>query len=268
MGDRERIIEGLADTWASVADLCRGLDDSDWDRATGCPGWTVKDHLAHLLGTEHMLAGHPAAPPLAEPHGAHVRNDIAKFNEAEVEARRATPGGEVLAEFEALAAQRLAALRAMSDEDFTKEAMTPVGPGTYERFMGIRVFDSWIHEQDLRRALGRPGHLEGPAVDIALEHMLPSLGRTVGKKAGAPEGSTVVLELTGPISRRVGVGVQGGRAAVLPEPPPDPTATVTLDSEAFVALACGRSDADPSSVRVSGDEALGRKVAENLAFTF
>jgi uncharacterized protein (TIGR03083 family) len=266
MGDHTRVIDGLADTWRSTIELCRNLSEDEWNRPTGCPGWTIKDQISHLIGTETMLAGRPPAPA-AEPYGDHVRNDIGKFNEAEIAARRERPGKEVLAEFEALSDERLAALRAMSDEDFAKDTMTPVGPGTYGQFMGIRLFDSWVHEQDIRRALGKPGHLAGPAVDVALEHILPSLGRTVGKKAGAPDDTTVVVELTGPIQQRIGVAVTGGRAALLPDPPSNPTTTVTLDAEAFVALACGRSDADPATAKVTGDEALGRKVAESLAFT-
>ena len=43
--------------------------------------------------------------------------------------------------------------------------MTPAGPDTYGRFMRVRIFDCWMHEQDIRRAVGRPGHVEGPAVD-------------------------------------------------------------------------------------------------------
>jgi uncharacterized protein (TIGR03083 family) len=266
MGDRTRIVNALEATWRSVLDLCDGLSDEEWDRPTGCPGWTVKDQISHLIGTENMLLGRPAAPS-AEPYGEHVRNDIAKFNEAEVVARKDRPGPEVLDELRQVVEARVPALRAMSDEDFDKEAMTPVGPGTYGQFMGIRVFDSWIHEQDIRRALGRPGHFEGPAADVALEHVVPSLGRTVGKKAGAPDGSTVVIELTGPMERRLGVGVTGGRAALLPEPPDAPTATLRMDAGAFVALTCGRSDVDASGVALGGDEALARKVAENLAFT-
>jgi hypothetical protein len=30
--------------------------------------------------------------------------------------------------------------------------------------MHIRIFDCWVHEQDMRRATGRPGHLTGPVV--------------------------------------------------------------------------------------------------------
>jgi uncharacterized protein (TIGR03083 family) len=31
-------------------ELLRGLDDGEWDRPTVCPGWSVKDIAAHVLG--------------------------------------------------------------------------------------------------------------------------------------------------------------------------------------------------------------------------
>jgi hypothetical protein len=49
-------VENLAVVWASVDELCAGLPDSDWDLPTGCPGWTVKDHLSHL-SPSRMPAG-------------------------------------------------------------------------------------------------------------------------------------------------------------------------------------------------------------------
>lgn len=268
MGDHERVVQALVDTWTSTIDLGRSLDDAEWDAPTGCPGWTVRDQFAHLVGTESMLLGRPAPPTDDDAFGDHVRNDVAKFNEAWVQARRDTPPKDVLAEFEEVTAERTERLRSMGDDEWTADAMTPVGPGRYEDFMRIRVFDCWVHEQDIRRAVGRPGHLEGPAVDLSLDMIAGSLGRTVGKKAAAPDGATVAIELTGPIERRVAVGVTNGRAALLDDVPDEPTATIALDGQTFVALACGRADATADGVTVTGDEALARRVADNLAFTF
>ena len=36
----------------------------------------------------------------------------------------------------------------------TPRSFTPAGKDTYGRFMQIRVFDCWLHEQDIRDALG------------------------------------------------------------------------------------------------------------------
>ena len=79
----------------------------------------MKDQLSHIVGTESMLLGRNG-PPAAPAGLPHVHNPIGKMNEAWIQARRTTPGSEVLAEFEALAKERLQAMRAMSDEDLER----------------------------------------------------------------------------------------------------------------------------------------------------
>ena len=73
----------------------------------------------------------------------------------------------------------------MSDDEWNAESFTPAGMDTYGRFMQIRVFDCWLHEQDIRDAVGRPGHETGLAVEVVLDEMATALGFVVGKKAGA-----------------------------------------------------------------------------------
>ena len=57
--------------------------------------------------------------------------------------------------------------------------------------MAIRSFDFWIHEQDIRVPLRRPGHTSGPAAELALDEVRRSFGYIVGKRAGIPDGSSV-----------------------------------------------------------------------------
>ncbi|HSL56639.1 MAG TPA: maleylpyruvate isomerase family mycothiol-dependent enzyme, partial [Acidimicrobiales bacterium] len=184
----DEIIQQLEHEWRTVDELCASLTDDEWDTPTDLPGWTVRDNVAHMIGTERMLAGDPA--PAATAPGEHVRNPIGEANEAWVAHYRDRPGAEVLEEFRQVTAARLATLRAMSPDDWAKEGFTPEGPGPYAKFMAIRVFDCWEHEQDIRRAVGRPGHLEGPIAEMAIDKVVASAGYVVGKKAGAPEGTT------------------------------------------------------------------------------
>ena len=80
--------------------------------------------------------------------------------------------------------------------------------------MRIRVMDTWMHEQDVREAVERPGHDSGAVVELVLDELQAALGYVVGKKAGAPDGSSVTFQLTGPAGRTVQVLVDG-RAAVV-----------------------------------------------------
>ena len=147
-----------------------------------------------------------------------------------------------------------------------------MGPGTVRGLLPFRIFDSWVHEQDMRRAVDRPGDLDSPAAELSLQMMVDVLPYIFGKKVGAPDGSTLVLVLTGPLARTTAVGVVDGRARVLDDAPEPPTVTVRLDAEAFTRLACGRTDPAEAlvvgAVAIDGDVELGGRIVHELNYMF
>ena len=42
-----------------------------------------------------------------------------------------------------------------------------MGPGTVRDLLPFRIFDSWVHEQDMRRAVHRAGNLDSDAARLA-----------------------------------------------------------------------------------------------------
>ena len=60
-----------------------------------------------------------------------------------------------------------------------------------------RPLDVWMHEQDIRRAVDRPGGLDSVAARHTADYLAESLGYVVAKKIGAEPGTTVVLEMEG-----------------------------------------------------------------------
>ena len=258
-------IEKLEHTWASISALCATLDEKQWKTQTLCPGWTVQDNVSHMIGTERFLHGLPASTVKA-PQREYVKNPIGAANENEVEERRGKLGVEVLAEWNELVVTRLSALKSGDDAYFAREMMTPTGPGTLADFLHIRVMDCWVHEQDIRTALGLPGNDDSPSAHLSVDRLLRTVPIVVGKRAATPEGETVVLNVTGPVTRNVVVTVANGRAAVVSIRPPQVRAEVSMDSNTFIALACGRisgSDAR-SRVDVVGDTTIGNAVIDNF----
>jgi uncharacterized protein (TIGR03083 family) len=158
----------------------------------------------------------------------------------------------------------------MTEDDWSRVGWSPIGEVPYRRFMVVRVFDTWMHEQDMRRAIGREGHLEGECAETALGHFTTALGFVVGKKAGAPQGSSVVFDITGPTPRRYSVVVDG-RARLVDPATDDPTVTIALPLTSFVALGGGRWSAEEAraagGLEVSGDTDLGERVLANMGFT-
>jgi uncharacterized protein (TIGR03083 family) len=262
----------LTEVWDAMGALGRSLSEEEWTLPTACPGWPVAAQYAHVIGTESALLQRPN-PPVNPGTPAYVHNDIGRFNEKWVAALAPLAQTDVLERFAEVTASREEELAGMSEADFDRASWTPIGQADYRRFMQIRVFDCWIHEQDVRDATGRPGHEEGPAPEQSVDEIVRALGYLVGKKAAAPAGSTVTITLTGPIRRTVHVVSIDGRAKAVAGLNGDPTAAIALTSTAFTRLACGR--VEPAAVlggglggvEMTGDRNLGRRLVANLAFT-
>lgn len=193
----EPVVTTLFEEWASIDELLDGLDEKAWATPTALPGWTVHDVVAHLIGTESRLAGEEPPSSTDVTDLAYVRNAVGEANEHWVRALRGEPPAEMLRRFRSVTKRRTEALTAMTRADFDSPTATPVGQATYRRFMEIRVFDCWVHEQDIRQAVGRPGHEDGPSAEASIDEVVRALGFIVGKQAAAPDGAAVTFELTG-----------------------------------------------------------------------
>jgi uncharacterized protein (TIGR03083 family) len=264
-----RLVEDLESVWASMARLGEELDEAAWKAETECPGWSVQDNYAHVIGIESLILGRPEPEHVAA-EGPHVKNDLGRSNELWVDWFRARSGAEVLAEFRATTAERLAQLRDPAF-DFGAETWTPVGPGSVRDQIPFRTFDSWIHEQDVRRAVGRPGGWESPGARVAMGRIRELLPLLVAKRAGASDGSVVLFEVGPPSPFAVVIAVEGGRAREVGADGAPPTVTLRLGAEALLRLSAGRGDAEEiveRDVTFEGDDELGRRVAAALNFLF
>jgi uncharacterized protein (TIGR03083 family) len=261
----EPIVALLAEEWQAIAALGSELRPEEWDMASECPGWTVRDLVSHMVGTERSLLGEPT-PPHPGP-APHVHNPTAAANEAWVAPRRSRPGPEVLAEFRDISARRLEQLAAMTADRFDVPGPSPIGIVPYREFLAVRVMDCWVHEQDMRVATGRPSRCDGPAAALALDRLASAMGYVLSKKAAAPEGSSVRVNLSDAPARRIEVAVRNGRGVT--ENVTGPTATIEMDTELFWRLTCGRADGDAAVssglLRTDGDADLAAAVVRNMA---
>lgn len=265
-----RVYDGLMD---AVADL----DAHGWATPTGCPGWDVHDQLAHVIGVERNMLGDPA-DDVELPEGLpHLRNDFGRAIEVAVAARRDRSPPQLIEEARETFARRLAAIDAMPAASLSEPLDGPAGMRMKaSQMLRTRVFDMVSHEQDIRRALRRPGVTAGPHVDIAVEQvvrawakLLPqrhggragvlevvvAVGGTVREPGTAREQSTVRIDLADGQLHRGGTG-------------PTPTATINLDVPGLLALAGGRTDApDHAAVTADGDGAWAQAVLAAAVIT-
>ncbi len=268
---KDTVVAALAAEWQAIADLCAGLEDAEWAFATDCPGWSVQDNVSHIIGTERMLLGNPA-PEVDVGDAPHVRNEIGRMNELWIAERRPWAPAAVLEEFREVTARRLSALDGMSQSDFDAESWTPAGTDTYGRFMRIRTLDCWVHEQDIRGAVDRPGHRDGPVVDIVLDEFAFAVAFAAAKLGRAPDGARVLIDLTGPAARawRVQVADRRGRLVAAFEGDAEPTITIGTDAHTYTRLAGGRiagaKAIEQGLVSLDGDTEAAERIVTNLGY--
>jgi uncharacterized protein (TIGR03083 family) len=263
------LVDALTDVWDSMAHLGAELDEGQWKLPTDCPGWSVQDNLAHILGIESVILGRPQ-PEIELPDLRHVKNDLGHSNEIWVESFRSLSGAEVLDGFREMAALRLGMLSAFTEADWSAPSWTPVGEATVRDLIPFRVLDSWIHELDMRRAVGRPANMESPSARLAIERLRGILGMIVGSRLRPPDGTRVAFVVEGPGGFVEAYAMQDARAVAL-DPVPGQVAgsvdaAVHMDADTFVRLVGGRGEIDIVTplVRVEGDASLGHRVLEHM----
>lgn len=258
MTNRTEAIANICTAWRSLGDVAAALTPEQWIAQSLCPAWDMRGVVCHIAMIDEALIG--SAP------GSEV--PWSKMGEISKELALLAPA-DLLARYNDMVVRRIAELETMSDDDFATPGNTPIGPGTYGRFMEIRTFDIWVHERDMRVPLGIGGDDSGPTAERSLDEVHNSLGYIVGKKIGLDDGRSIAFDVIGPVTRQMCVKVDGRAKVAASLDSPD--ATVSSDFLTFMLLACGRIDPqepiDAGRITWAGDAAIGERAARNLRFT-
>ncbi|MFB7905398.1 maleylpyruvate isomerase family mycothiol-dependent enzyme [Kitasatospora sp. NPDC056076] len=266
-------VQAYTEAWTqsieSISELVAPLPEGSWNRATECPGWSVRDVVSHVIAVESELLGDPRPIHSLPRDLRHVTTDFARYVELPVDKRRCHTALEMTSELEYTIIRRSRALR-NAKQTPGEPARWPAGPLAtdvpYHQLLRMRAFDVWVHEQDLRRALDAPGNLDSPGALIARDVLLELLPKAVAHTAGAPAGTALVLDVTGPVEFLRTVRVDAtGRGSVDESISLAPDVQLTMDWETYVRLACGRGR--PGPVSVEGDKELAERVLATFSVT-
>ncbi|UBU17959.1 maleylpyruvate isomerase family mycothiol-dependent enzyme [Nonomuraea gerenzanensis] len=250
--------------------LLRDLAPADWSRATVCPGWDVHDVVSHVLN-DYMrrLSG------ARDGHSGAVFADdetlpayLARTNEEFVRAGRQLSARLQIELLEHLGPQLDAVwaahdLEAPAGLNVSWAATDVVSPCWLD--VGREYTEFWVHQQQVRDAVARPGATEPELMAPVLAVFAQALPFTL-RAHDRPEGTAVVLEVRGPAGGRWSAAWRAGRWRMA-EPHGRPAASVSMDQDTFWRLASRGIGVEEARARaeVSGDPELTAAMTTLLA---
>jgi len=222
----------------AILEIGARLTDADWAAASGCPGWSVKDVVAHMGALLRLVID-----PASLPDTAGLATEQAQ--EVYVESRRSWPPARVLADYEWVSLPAFEALEGLAGLDLE----VPLGDlGTYPAALvpASLAFDHYTH---IRADLFPPrGPLAGPPPPSDELRLVPALDWI---EAALPQqnpgvlaalAGTVEITVTGPAARTIQVGSG------------EPVAEISSGAPELVRWITQRADWADLGVKAHGDD--------------
>jgi uncharacterized protein (TIGR03083 family) len=260
---------------SALLELLANLSTSDWEAPTVCPGWSVKDVAAHLLGDDigrlswgrddYVNPDFAAGLDIATLPGLVAAID--RQNAVWVTgARRISPG---------LLVELLKTTGELTEAYFASLEMTALGmpvdwagpqPAPVWLDVAREYTERWVHQQHIRDAVGKPGLKERRWFAPVLDAFVRGLPRVL-RDAPSREGTTLRLVISGDAGGEWIALRLNGHWLLGTAPGMTVDGTIELDEEsAWRLFTKGISKEEArGAARIEGDEALAERALDTVS---
>lgn len=171
-------------------DLLRKVKDDQWDAATPCTDWTVRDLANHVIGENRWMPPMMAGKTVEEV-GSALDGDLL--------------GSDPIAEWDSAAKEAAAAAEEPGAMERTVHLSFGDFPGRF--YIGQVLSDHVIHSWDLARAIGADERVDPDLVRFAYDELVPQFelwrqAGAFGDKVDVPEDADLQAKLLGEAGRK------------------------------------------------------------------
>lgn len=266
------LIEQLDDL---LIELLQSLSPADWEVPTVARQWAVKDVAAHLLdgnlrGLSAGRDGYFGEKPVGVNSYEQLVAYLNRLNMDWTRAMRRVSPALLVQLLQITAPLYRQHLQSLPPEAPAVFGVAWAGQHSSPNWLHIarEYTEKFLHQQQIRDALNRPGLLVSAYFTPFMDTCLYALPHTL-RAVQAADGTLVCLQITGAVvgQWQVQYWQQSGWQVALHATEP-PTTVVRIDADAawkLISKSWRPADAAPY-IQITGNEALGRRALEMVAF--
>lgn len=142
--------EALAEQRQRQDELFAKFDERHWASSTRCPGWTVRDLVAHLVTANEFFLRSVRAGLAGEPSTVLAGFDPAVHPDKLLEALAEHDGPAVAEQYRLVNDALIDTVADLSPEQWSMTAESPVGHVAIDRVIDHALWDALVHEHDIR----------------------------------------------------------------------------------------------------------------------
>jgi uncharacterized protein (TIGR03083 family) len=225
----------------ALLDLLAGLAQEQWDTDSPCPGWTVHDLAAHLLGDDLgvLSRGRDEYPdPLsittdATDTWSSIVDSLNRTNEQWVQATRGLSGSllvDLLRHTGELSYEYFRGL----NPDGLGDRVSWAGPEPAPHWLNAarEYTERWVHQAQIRQALRLPSLDEPRFLSPVIATFARALTRAYSAQQ-ADEGTCITISVQGKAGGRWTLRRRSGGWVLYEGEAPSPVTSIRLDQETF-----------------------------------
>jgi len=233
LGPRIDVRPLFAKQQSAFLTLLRQLDTKDWARPTICPGWTIHDVAAHVLGDHigRLSIYRDGFQPLHPGDGEQLPAFLHRINDEWVTAARRISPALLIDLLSTVGDQNTELWHSVDLDALGWNVSWATGPDPAPVWLdAARDFtEYWTHQQQIAEASGRAGLTQPEYLAPVLDTFMRALPHTL-RDVSAAVGTTLQIAVTGPAGGTWSCTRRSTRWAIT-RPQPNPDASVVLDTD-------------------------------------